>query len=630
MGRNPLGEIVAHTTPGCVRSAGRSTTRRLAPLLVCTSLLCCSPSSVIEIETPDLGAFLPDDFISVSGRLRSRVTPSTVVTVDGLEAPLGEDGAFSAVVATEPGRPFQSFEVVASESAEGGLLGRRRLTTVKGEAQGAGDRVPGGIAIRLSDLALDTIAGNFADVVADQVDIEALVRDSNPVATESVCITDTPFGCAGEIEVEANIERVRIGNLKVNADSRNEFLRLDVILKHLEIDYDTDGDVDCEGRIRVTKATIPGDYLVSPDELKPWRLDVNLVRDSLRVALDGFDHDFTGGVCDLPLVDDLVEEMLGNTKSLLREALKDVLDDPDGNGRKDSPVAEGVEDAIDYRTLWSPLGDALDVSVDTWLGAALADRQGLAIDFDPLLLEPAQDCDPGPELPASLRVAPDPVEWGELTPSGQPYDLAVALSASALNQMLRARVACGWLRTTVDSLDLGAGPLPLTAGLLSILIPDLAVLDPATPLVVELEPQLAPVVTGEAGPEGEPLDFWLAHWRTRLRDDQGTALAELTLELRAGLDLALSDDGASLAFELRSLPGEAVRVSLVRSLLELDEAQVEGAVAALVPTLAGSLGLGLDAIPLPPVAGLGLVGVEVASVGDRLVAFLALAPPATP
>ncbi|MGH0037090.1 MAG: hypothetical protein ACQGVK_18850 [Myxococcota bacterium] len=592
--------------------------------------LCCSPSLRIEIGSPALGDFLGGGGLVVVGQVTGPEEEGVHLLVDGLALPTAGDGAFSTELAVEPDRPFRAVDLALRREDTGELFQRRRITTVVGEAGPADERVAGGIAIRLSDLALDTIASEFAAAVEAELDVETLIRESNPVASESECIVDTPLGCAAKLKVEADIEKVDFAKLKVNADSRNDFLKLEVILKHLEIEYDTDGDIDCKGRIRTDKVTVPGDYLVAPDALKPWRLDVDLVPDSLYVKLEGFDHEFTGGVCDAPIVDDVVEDLLGDIDDLLRDALEEVLDDPDGSGRKDSPVAEGVEDAIDYRSLWAPLGEALGVGVDTHLGAAVADRKGLTIDFDLLVGEPALDCEPGPDLAAALRVPSVPIEWGELTPGGQPYDLAVALSASALNQMMRARVACGWLRSSIDTLDLGSGPVPLDAGLLAILVPDFAAIAPDTPLTLELEPVLAPLVTGELGPAGELLDLWLSHWKVSVVDPNQSALIELVIELRAGVGLALGADGASLEFALGTVPGEAIRSAVVRSLLDVDEAQVAAAVAALVPVMLDSFGLDLDPIPLPELIGLQLVGVEMAPVGDQVVAFLGLAPETPP
>lgn len=574
-----------------------------------------------------LGLFISTGSIEVEGRVDTYAPDQTTLTLDGTAIPFATDGAFSRTLEPEPGRPFHSFGLALWRNGNPDPLERRRVTTVLGEGRDASERVPTGISLRLSDLALDAIAADFAEAIASEVDVEAIVRESNPVAKESSCLTDTPLGCAAKVEVEADVERVDIGKVKVHADSRNEKLWIEVVLKNLEVDYDIDGDLDCNGRIRVDKASIPAKYRVAPDALKPWRLDVNLIRSSLDASLHGFDNDFTSGICDVPVIDDLVEQVIGNLDDLLRDALLDVFDDPDGDGRKDSPVAEGVEDAIDYRTLWAPLGDALEVAIDTTLGAAAADPQGLTIDFDPLVSRQTESCGAGPELDAALDVPSTPIAWGDLTPGGQPYDLAVALSASALNQMLRARVACGWLRADIDELDLGGGPLPLDAGLLGLLVPGLSSLDPDTPISLEIEPSLAPLVTGDAGPAGEPLDLWLAHWRVTLRDGStGAALIELVLELRTGLDLSLAADGAHLEFGLGAVPAEAVRSFVVGNALEVDDGEVSAAVSALVPTLLSAFGLDLDPVPVPGVAGLALAGVELAPVGDKVVAFMALAP----
>jgi len=565
--------------------------------------------------------------IPISGEIRPYAREGAILEVDGASIGIDADGRFATERPFDADGPFQSFDVVLDRPESELPLARRRLTTIAGEGLDAGARVAGGTALRLSDLALDALATEMAAQVEASLDVEALLRSANPVAEASTCITPTPFGCAAHLNVDANIEQLRFDRLKVLADSRQGFLRIDVILKRLEIDYDTDGDVDCRGRIRTEKVEVPGDYLVGPDAAKPWRLDVNLVPGSMRVVLQNFDHDFTDGVCDVPVIDEVIENLMGDIDDLVKDAFLAALDDPDGDGPKDSPVAKGIESAIDFGTLWTPVADAFEVGLDSNVGSADADRQGLAIGFDPLVLEPATGCGSGPTLRAALRVPGAAVAWGDLTPSGQPYDVAVALSASTLNQMLRTRTTCGWLRTTLDSLDLGGGPLPLTAGLLSFLIPELAALPAGTPLTISLEPRLAPVVTGEAGPSGEPLDLRVGHWIARLSQTSGTVLLEMAIGLHAGLDLAFAPDGTSLEMSLASVPDADVRGAVIGGALEVDEARAVQAVTALVPSLVSSLGLDFEPIPLPPLAGLSLAGVEVSRVGDAVVAFLALPPP---
>jgi hypothetical protein len=58
-----------------------------------------------------------------------------------------------------------------------------------------------------------------------------------------------------------------------------------------------------------------------------------------------------------------------------------------------------------------------------------------------------------------------------LTPGGLSYDLGIAMSTSAFNQLLKAQIEWGLLRIELDELAIGETTLPLTAGTLALLIP---------------------------------------------------------------------------------------------------------------------------------------------------------------
>lgn len=73
-----------------------------------------------------------------------------------------------------------------------------------------------------------------------------------------------------------------------------------------------------------------------------------------------------------------------------------------------------------------------------------------------------------PDLFASYHVDEVFPTFPTATPlGGVPYELGLSIGTSAFNQLLKAEVESGLLATTITTLDLGAGPVPLTAGLLS-------------------------------------------------------------------------------------------------------------------------------------------------------------------
>jgi hypothetical protein len=231
-----------------------------------------------------------------------------------------------------------------------------------------------------------------------------------------------------------------------------------------------------------------------------------------------------------------------------------------------------------------------------------------------------------PNLTRSLsKPVPFP-SFGANTPVGStPYDLGLCISPAGCNQLLRAQVECGLLVSSITEFDLGGGPLSLTAGLLSLLIPEMAAFPPATPFRIDLRPTLAPVVTGDPGPAGALTELRISHLIADLVTDDGSEIVALTaaFDTNVGMNLAFAPGGLGVTL----VPGGTVTVAVLYNPLAVDEANVENNVLpplvdSLLPQLAGSLA----GFPLPDFLGLQLNGVEVTANGAFLSLFANLTP----
>lgn len=89
---------------------------------------------------------------------------------------------------------------------------------------------------------------------------------------------------------------------------------------------------NCRMNIDASTVTIDGDYLLRPDPADPHHLDVNLVGASPTVTLGGVTHDFVGGVCSIPGIEQIVDLFLPDVKTLMHDKLTVLLGDPDGGG----------------------------------------------------------------------------------------------------------------------------------------------------------------------------------------------------------------------------------------------------------------------------------------------------------
>src|SRR5205085_10319816 len=109
-----------------------------------------------------------------------------------------------------------------------------------------------------------------------------------------------------------------------------------------------------------------------------------------------------------------------------------------------------------------------------------------------------------PSLTASYAVNEGTPTFPATTPGAHaPYGVAISISSEGFNQMLKAQTECGLLVTSISSLDLGTGAVPLTASVLSVIMPEFAVYNPATPFRIDVKPTLAPIIVAAAGPAGE-------------------------------------------------------------------------------------------------------------------------------
>lgn len=169
---------------------------------------------------------------------------------------------------------------------------------------------------------------------------------------------------------------------------------------------------------------------------------------------------------------------------------------------------------------------------------------------------------------------------------------------------------------------------PLTAGLLSVFIPEFASIDPTVPVELRLSPQLAPFTTGAPGPQGELATMQLPHLEVEivmpsLQDPVGVErLVVVAVDARVGLDFGLSAGQVDVTIG-GVVPG-SLNVDIVENKVGTNEAALqfilEQLLAQALPTLADSFG----GFPLPSLLGLDLGFVEASKNGEFISIFLDL------
>jgi hypothetical protein len=262
-------------------------------------------------------------------------------------------------------------------------------------------------------------------------------------------------------------------------------------------------------------------------------------------------------------------------------------------------------------------------------GITLGSNARILADFG---TEPGQ-CDPpatAPDLSASLHIVEAFPTLGPTTPgSALPYDLGICISTSAFNQLLKAETECGLLQLQLAEFDFGFGLTPITTSTLGLILPELNVFPPNSPLVLAIRPTLAPVVTGNVGPAGELAEIRVGHLIVEVRDATpgvSQPLLKVAVDFRAGLDLVFDDGTGELVPAISSVAPAEIRVGVLDNLIGTNEATLVAVLpqllAVVLPDIAGSLG----SFPLPAFLGLDMFGVDVSRNGEFMSLFVDLVP----
>src|SRR5690606_16101562 len=108
------------------------------------------------------------------------------------------------------------------------------------------------------------------------------------------------------------------------------------------------------------------------------------------------------------------------------------------------------------------------------------------------------------------------------------------------------------------------------------------------PIVIELRPEIAPIVTTGPGPDGATGELRFSGYRTTIRLAEGTGiLLELVLDFRTGIGLELVDGGLGFTFGLPA-PGD-MTATVSQNPLALPEPLITTVFEQLAPQVFGSV-----------------------------------------
>ena len=590
-----------------------------------------TPNPQLVVTSPANGTFSNAASVTVTGQA-FYVNPNTaVVTVNGNVVPLNSNGTFSYELTLNPSIVFNPIETrLVSPQFK---IDRR--VVIAGESVADGDFSYESLGLRLNDSALDAMEPIVTNLV--DLDLGTLVPAGTQVINE-FCVADLFGLCIQTADAYIHGDPPpSIGSFGIDIDSQPGMAFGDINLQNLFVRarvFAVSG-IGFTCHLNVTAATtqIQGDFALSPLAANPENVDVQQLGGA-NVIFGGFNDTnncdgFLGGVVEF-----FIDLFVGDIQDLMEPAFENFLNTLDGAGN--TPVAGAIESALADIEIAGPIGESLGVVLDAPLFAVNEDAAGITLGSNARILstlgQPGCTPPPGtPNLAASLHV-PEPFpSFGANTPGGVPYDLGIAISSAAFNQLLKAQIECGLLQTDLDTIEIFGNTVPLTAGLVSLLIPQFGQLLPSTPLIARIQPSLAPAFPVIAGPAGELVEMRMGQLVVDLRDDPlgGTghdlSYVKIAIDLRAGVDFAFA--GGELVPTISTIDPANVTVGVASSqFLAVSPEDLQDAVPILLqgalPVLSGALG----AFPIPSFFGFQLDPVSTGMNGEFLAIFANLEP----
>jgi hypothetical protein len=612
--------------------------KRIAAVLTAVLILVAAGCERTDlVDSPTNGQIVPGDTVTVSGVLPGDLPTGGTIDANGVTTTVGADRTWSVEVPQSASGYVTPVEVTYATT--GGASYDQRIAVVHRDKIDDGQPSPEGVGMRFTNEGLAGLGPVIESLAGGAFDIGGLLLEQNPIVDQQNAFLT--------FDIVGNVYEAGIGGVTLAPQSTDAGIATPISISDLYVGLNlhiTDGlaiNVDCGLELQIPTTTIDATFDLEPTAGDESKVDVNLVG-APAVDTGTVGYEFISGICDGDtfLIGDLVDSFAGPmVQDLVGAGFATNLGDPDGAGPEDSPIADAIETALAEISIAGSVGEAVQAHLDAPFTAI--EESGQAIDFRAdadFFATPGAgpgDCPavPGaPDLAATVDVPGEHPTLGATTPSGDPYGLGLVITASAFNQLLGAMTECGILDQSVTEFALGGGdPLPITSTLLSAIVPEFGTKLPAgTPLRVELDPTVAPFVTGDAGPGGEPGELVLANLGISFVQDDPQAGAvtwlRLAVDAPLGFDLAYDSAAGELAPTIAPPPGSAVAARVTSNAIGADENGVEALFPGLFPAFVDSVGESFAAFPLPAFLGLELNVAEVARDGNAFVLYADLDP----
>jgi hypothetical protein len=609
--------------------------KRVVVVLAVLLLLVTACDTRDLVLSPRDGAIVSQDHVTVSGHVPTDAAPGGTLTVNGVSTPIGPDGTWTTDVAVSTSTYVTQVEAIYTDPA--GTPWRQRQAVVHGPQLTDGQAASNGVGMRFTNSGLQGLGPIVKGLAAGAFDIGSLLLAQNPIIDQ-----DNAFLT---LDITGNAYEAGVGSVDLGVTSTASGVATHITLKDLYVGVALnihDGaliNLDCSLELQIPTTTIDATFDLSPSAADRSKVDVNLVG-SPAVVTSNVTYEFISGVCDGDtfVIGDIVNAVAGpQIQSLIGTGFSTKLGDPDGSGPADSPIADAIETALADISIAGSVGEAVHAHLDAPFTQITETDDAIDFradaDFTASAGAAPDQCQPPPDAPdleSTFDVAGSYPDLGETTPSGQPFGLGLTISAAAFNQLLGAMTECGILNQEVTEITLGTTTVPLTAGVLGALAPELpAKRGASTPMKIKVKPTVGPFITSSAGPNGEPAELELANLQLEFTEHiAGIDFIWLTLAIDTplGFDLAYDPVAGVLAPTITAAPASQVHARVTTNLIGVSEPNIEAIFPALFPSFVSALSGSFAAFPLPSFLGLKLDVAQVARQGNYFVLYSNLLP----
>jgi hypothetical protein len=556
-----------------------------------------------------------------------------VVTFNGTPISLSGNN-FSVSMALSSGAIFNPAVAELSVAATGYKVRDRRVI-IRGQSVADGALSPQSIAERLNDSAIAKLIPILkSQVPLDQAALRALLHPPQTFPVNE-CLISTFLGCAGGVN-SYTINDIQTTGFDTTIDSQSGFVDVFAYLDNVRVDgvFDGYGLVpDCPLTITASRVDVLTDQQFSPCSSATCpapnndasNINVNqclsgcTYNDPPDVNFQNFNWSLGGGA-DCAIVESLARTSANNTvRNRVHDDLVDYLDDPDGSGAGDAPIAGGLQSALAGLSITGSIGDALGVQLDEQLFQIAEDVNGITMGNDSRVL--AVTHPPGaPDFSASLHIPEAFPSFGNTTPVNHlPYHMAIGFGASAFNQLLKALTESGLLNLDLTELS----GVPITSDLLAAFVPEFGTLPSGTALKVVIAPTIAPALTGNLGRHGELEDLKISHLLVSIKSAAGATLyIQLAADAEAGITPVYVAATNEIQFNISTIDTSSVQTVILSNAIGADEESLQGLMPLLIQQALPLLSGGLGAFPLPTIFGLKPAGVEISRNGQMMTVFL--------